>query len=239
MKNKYKILVIEDEVNICNIVRTILETNGYRVLVDHDGSGGKIMFRSHCPDLIILDLGLPDIDGVDFIREVRKNSETPIIVLSARVDEKDKVSALDLGANDYVTKPFGTDELLARVRVALRDNRRSRLEGGGNDKKHILKDLVIDYEARIVTMKGTEVKLTQTEYNIVELLSLYEGKVLTYTEIVKKVWGYSDSGSIKKLQVNMANIRKKLGEKPGDNQYISNELGVGYRMMPDAKEKDD
>jgi len=239
MKNKYKILVIEDEVNICNFVRTILETNGYRVLVDHDGSGGKIMFRSHCPDLIILDLGLPDIDGVDFIREVRKNSETPIIVLSARVDEKDKVSALDLGANDYVTKPFGTDELLARVRVALRDNRRSRLEGGGNDKKHILKDLVIDYEARIVTMKGTEVKLTQTEYNIVELLSLYEGKVLTYTEIVKKVWGYSDSGSIKKLQVNMANIRKKLGEKPGDNQYISNELGVGYRMMPDAKEKDD
>lgn len=230
MSNKYKLLLVEDEGNIRNFVKTILETNGYQVVVAKDGSNGKTMFHSHCPNLVILDLGLPDMDGMDFIKEVRSDSNIPVIVLSARSNESDKVAALDLGANDYVTKPFGSEELLARVRVALRNSRMRERGDGRGGSKFCTKNMEIDYEARQIMVSGNEVKLTQTEYNIVELLSIHAGRVLTYTEIVRKIWGYSDSGSIKKLQVNMANIRKKLGEKPGDYQYISNELGVGYRM---------
>lgn len=230
MSNKYKILLIEDEINISNFVKTILITNGYQVVEVQNGKMGYSLFCSHCPNLIILDLGLPDIDGMDFIKMLRKESDIPIIVLSARSNETDKVEALDLGANDYVTKPFGTEELLARVRAALRNSRIRQGGENGIKSKFCLQDLEIDYEARQVAAYGEKVKLTQTEYNIVELLSIYAGRVLTYTEIVKKIWGYSDSGSIKKLQVNMANIRKKLGEKPGDNKFIANELGVGYRM---------
>lgn len=229
MNNKYKILIVEDDANICNFVKTILVTNGYQVIVAQNGKNGEMMFHSHCPDLLILDLGLPDIDGIDFIKNVREASDMPIIVLSARTNEQDKVAALDCGANDYVTKPFGTDELLARVRVALRNNRQGSGDKAGMNQ-FAVKDLLIDYEERKITLGEAEVKLTQTEYNIVQLLSIHAGRVLTYTEIIKKIWGYSDSGSIKKLQVNMANIRKKLGEKPGENQYIANELGVGYRM---------
>ncbi len=180
MSNKYKILIIEDEANICNFVKTILETNGYKVL-------------------------------------------------DARNHENDKVETLDLGANDYVTKPFGTEELLARVRAALRNNRMVGTDKAVIEKIQIL-DMVINCEARQIFIGHIEVKLTQTEYNIVELLAMHSGRVMTYSEIVKKIWGYSDSGSIKKLQVNMANIRKKLGERPGENRYIHNELGVGYRM---------
>lgn len=235
MSNKYKILVIEDEKNICNFVKAILENNDYQVLIANNGSNGKSMYLSHCPDVVILDLGLPDIDGLDFIKEVRTKLDIPIIVLSARTDEKDKVNALDLGANDYMTKPFNTNELLARVRVVLRNSRKKSLPEGIKRDKFILKDLVIDYEYRKITLGDTEVKLTQTEYNIVELLSIQAGRVLTYTEINKKVWGYSDFGSIKKLQVNMANIRKKFGEKPGENKYFCNELGIGYRMNADSE----
>lgn len=225
--NKYKILIIEDDSNICNFVKTILATNGYQTIEAKDGKNGEMLFRSHCPDLLILDLGLPDIDGIDLIGSIRRQGDVPIIVLSARTGEKDKVEALDMGANDYVTKPFGTDELLARVRVALRNVRQS--EGFGMNQ-FILKQMLIDYEERKVILDGVEVKLTQTEYNIVQLLSMHAGRVLTYSEIIKKIWGYTDSGSVKKLQVNMANVRKKFGEKPGENQYIINELGVGYRM---------
>ncbi|MBQ8803662.1 MAG: response regulator transcription factor [Tyzzerella sp.] len=230
MSSKYKILIVEDDTNISNFVKTILSTNGYQALAAKNGKNGEMMFHSHCPDLLILDLGLPDTDGIDFIKMVRETSDMPIIVLSARTGERDKVEALDFGANDYVTKPFGTDELLARVRVALRNNRQGNGDKAGMNQ-FTMKDLFIDYDERKVTLEETEVKLTQTEYNIVQLLSIYAGRVLTYSEIIKKIWGYSDSGSIKKLQVNMANIRKKLGEKPGENQYIANELGVGYRMI--------
>ena len=170
------------------------------------------------------------MDGIDFIRSANNKSDISIIVLSARADEKDKVEALDLGASDYITKPFGTEELLARVRAALRN---SRLRSGSDeqaDSRFCVKDMVIDYDSRTVMVSDKNIKFTQTEYNIVETLSMRPGRVFTYSEIIKKVWGYSDSGSIKKLQVNMANIRKKLGEKPGENRYISNELGVGYRM---------
>ena len=229
--NKYKILVIEDEHNISSFVKTTLEANDYHVLVAATCKTGVMMFASHTPDLVILDLGLPDQDGVEFIRVVRKDSAIPIIVLSARTMESDKVEALDLGANDYVTKPFGIAELLARVRAALRTRRLGSdmlaVPGG----KFTLHDLTIDYDRRQVTVGGDEIKLTQTEYNILAMLSEHTGKVLTYTAIIRFIWGSMDDGSVKKLQVNMANIRKKLGSKPGDNRYIINELGVGYRML--------
>lgn len=230
MCNKHKILIIEDEINICNVVKAVLETNDFHVLVAQTGENGKTLFFSHHPDLVILDLGLPDIDGCNFIRLVREQSDIPIIVLSARTNESDKVNALDLGANDYITKPFGTNELLARVRATLRTSRHNGVGDRQIKKKAHIKNMIIEYEARKVTIDNREIKLTQTEYNIIELLSVHAGRVLTYSEIIKKIWGYSDSGSIKKLQVNMANIRKKLGEQPGEYLYILNELGVGYRM---------
>lgn len=223
--NKYKILFIEDEANIRSLVGAILESNQYQLLTAQTCGMGKTMFLSHHPDLVLLDLGLPDGDGLDFIRFARRDFDTPILILSARSDEQDKVAALDLGANDYVTKPFGTAELMARIRAALRNVRT------GSRQDFVLHDLRIDYDKRLVTLGDQPISLTQTEYNIIMFLSGQPGKVHTYNTIIKAVWGYADSGSVKRLQVNMANIRKKLGIRPGGNSYIINELGVGYRMM--------
>lgn len=228
--NKYKILIIEDEENINNLLTALMEANGYRAICAKSQSSGKMQYLSHRPDLVILDLGLPDGDGEQLLKEIRKDSLTPVIVLSARTSEKDKVNALDNGANDYVTKPFGSAELVARVRSALRISRHSSEEGRHPGGKFQADGLVIDYDARRVFIDGAEIKLTQTEYNILALLSEHSGKVLTYTAIIRGIWGYNDLGSIKKLQVNMANIRKKFGAKPGKKNYIVNELGVGYRM---------
>ncbi len=229
MNNKYKVLLVEDEPNICNLIGTMLESAGYQVIAAHTCAMARMMFFSHVPDLVILDLGLPDEDGMHFLEDVREESVVPVIVLSARSDEQDKVAALDGGANDYVTKPFGSAELLARVRSALRNSRRFG-EETARDRKFQLKELLIDYDSRQVFIRGQEVKLTQTEYNIVSLLSEHCGKMMTYTAIIKAIWGYPDEGSVKKLQVNMANIRKKFGAKPGEDNYIINEIGVGYRM---------
>ena len=230
MNNKYKILVVEDESNIRNLLTTMLEAAGYQVIQAATCENAKAMHASYLPDLVILDLGLPDADGMRFLDTIRRTSAVPVIVLSARSDERDKVEALDAGANDYVTKPFGSAELLARVRSALRNHRHSSQEGRLPGGKFSVDELVIDYDARQIFIQGQEVKLTQTEYNIVALLSEHCGKVLTYSAIIKAIWGYPDEGSVKKLQVNMANIRKKFGAKPGKTSYISNELGVGYRM---------
>ena len=228
--NRYKLLLVEDDATICNFVKTVLEANGYQVLTALTCSQGIMMYASHIPDLVILDLGLPDRDGLDFIREIRQTSTVPIVVLSARNDESDKVTALDLGANDYVTKPFGTEELMARLRAALRSSRVGSMNALPG-RKFVLHDLVIDYDRRLVSVGDSEVRLTQTEYNILAFLSQHTGKVMTYSAIIRSVWGSMDDGSIKKLQVNMANIRKKLGCRPGDNRYVINELGVGYRMI--------
>ena len=192
------------------------------------------MLTSQMPDLVVLDLGLPDMDGEEFIRIVRQSSMVPIIVLSARTEEEDKVSALDLGANDYIVKPFGTAELLARVRASLRIARHHAQSVTG-DGSFVLDDLTIDYDRRQVTVAGSGIHLTQTEYNILAYLSQHVGKVMTYSAMIRAIWGSVDNGSVKKLQVNMANIRKKLGCHPGENKYIINELGVGYRM-PDNEE---
>jgi len=228
--NKYKVLVVEDEANIQSFVKTVLETNDYQVLTASTCEEGILMFSSHMPDAVILDLGLPDRDGLELIKTVRETCAVPILVLSARTMEMDKVTALDLGANDYITKPFGTAELVARVRAALRSRRAGADQNALPGGKFVLSDLVIDYDRRQVFAGEHEVKLTQTEYNILSLLAEHSGKVLTYAVIVRNIWGSMDDGSIKKLQVNMANIRKKLGTRPGDNRYIINELGVGYRM---------
>ena len=228
--NRYRLLLIEDESNIRTFVKTVLEANGYQVVTAGSCGQGLMLFASHVPDMVILDLGLPDRDGLEFIRQVRRTSGVPILVLSARSLESDKVSALDLGADDYVTKPFGTGELLARVRVALR-SRRLGDGAAAPGHKFTLQDLTIDYDRRQVWIGETEIRLTQTEYNILAFLSQHTGKVLTYSVIISSVWGCIDEGSTKKLQVNMANIRKKLGSRPGDNRYIINELGVGYRMQ--------
>ena len=231
IQNKYKILLVEDEDNIRNLVATMLDTAGYQTILASSCSAAKTLFASHIPDLIILDLGLPDMDGVNLLDYVRKDSLTPVIVLSARTNETDKITALDRGANDYVTKPFGSGELLARVRAALRNHRFSADEGRLPGGRFIFKDLEIDYDARRIFLRGEEIRLTQTEYNIVALLSENCGKMMTYSAIIKAIWGGSaQEGSIKKLQVNMANIRKKIGDKPGEQNYIANELGVGYRL---------
>ncbi|MBQ3154869.1 MAG: response regulator transcription factor [Clostridia bacterium] len=231
MSNKYKVLLVEDEQNIRTLVSTMLDTNGYQAIVAETCSAAKLMYDSYMPDLVILDLGLPDADGIQIIHHIRKDALTPIIVLSARTGEQDKVRALDLGANDYVTKPFGSAELLARVRAALRSNRHSSDEGRFPGGCFVLGKLVINYDARRVFLNDDEIKLTQTEYNILAFLSEHQGKMMTYSTIIKTIWGdTADDGSIKKLQVNMDNIRKKFGVKPGDATYIKNELGVGYRM---------
>ena len=228
--NKYKVLVVEDDKNIASFIQTVLETSGYQVLSAERCQQGVLMFMSHVPDLVVLDLGLPDMDGEEFIRIVRRDSLVPIIVLSARTEESDKVAALDLGANDYITKPFGTAELLARVRAALRINRHNMLSAVPGST-FVLDDLIIDYDRRQVSVAGELIHLTQTEYNILAFLSQHVGKVMTYAVIIRAIWGSMDNGSIKKLQVNMANIRKKLGCTPGESRYVINELGVGYRML--------
>ena len=232
--NKYKILVVEDDRNILSMIQTVLDTNGYQVLTAQRCQQGILMLSSHVPDLVVLDLGLPDMDGEEFIRIARRDSMIPIIVLSARTEEKDKVSALDLGANDYITKPFGTGELLARVRASLRINRMN-LQAANPGNVFTLGELVIDYDRRQVSVGGENIHVTQTEFNILALLSQHRGKVMTYSAIIRAIWGTMDDGSVKKLQVNMANIRKKLGCKPGQPSYIINELGVGYRMMEERE----
>ena len=173
--NKYKVLIIEDEANIRSFVQTILETNGYQVLTAATCDQGTMMFSSHIPDMVILDLGLPDKDGLEFIRVAREISSVPILVLSARTMEEDKVAALDLGANDYVTKPFGTGELMARVRAALRVRMMSGELSDGPAGEFRLDNLVIDYNRRVVSVGSNEVKLTQTEFNILSLLSQHQG----------------------------------------------------------------
>ena len=229
--NKYRILSVEDDRSVSAMLSAMLDAHQYETLTADTCSQGLMMLSSHVPDLVILDLGLPDRDGLDFIRTARRDSAVPILVLSARSTEKDKVTALDLGANDYVTKPFSTAELLARIRAALRSSRPGAQGGRAPESRFVLHDLVIEYENRLVCVGGQAVHLTQTEYNILVLLAGHAGKLLTYAVMNEAIWGASDPGGNKKLQVNMANLRRKLGIKPGDNRYIVNELGVGYRMQ--------
>jgi len=233
MNNKYKILLVEDDDNIRIMVTAMLESTGYQVIEARSCATAITLASSHLPDLILLDLGLPDRDGAEVIRFVRQKDLTPIVVLSARCDEAEKVTAFDLGANDYITKPFGAAEFLARVRSLLRFSRHNTESGYFLGEVFQAGSLKIEYDSRRVFVEDTEVKLTQTEYNILAYLAQYSGKVLTYAMITKAIWGNADTGSVKRLQVNMANIRRKLGILPGKSNCIVNELGVGYRINID------
>lgn len=231
MELKYTVLVVEDEKNIASFIKTMFEANNFSVIVAHTGNEATLMINSHCPDVIILDLGLPDMDGMRIIGQVRKWSATPIIVVSARTDENDKISALDAGADDYVTKPFGTGELLARVRTALRHARNADIGIVANEGKFISGELTVDYDKRRVYISGNDIHLTQNEYKIVSLLARYAGKVLTYDNIMRQIWGPNFQSDNQILRVNMANIRRKMEENPAEPKYIYTELGVGYRML--------
>ncbi len=187
INNKYKILLVEDDANIRSVIETLLQTESYQVLLANTCAMGQTMFLSYQPDVVILDLGLPDRDGMCFLEFVRRDSLVPIIVLSARSDDRDKVNALDAGANDYVTKPFSAPELLARIRMTLRNYRHRADEGKLPGGRFQVRDMVIDYDARQIFIQGKEIKLSQTEYNIVALLSEHCGKMMTYSAIIKGV----------------------------------------------------
>lgn len=226
MNAKANIIIIEDEKNICSFIETVLSPQNYHVTCAYTGAEGLHLISAVKPDVVLLDLGLPDMDGLEIIEKVRAYSSIPIIVISARTLERSKVAALDMGADDYLTKPFGTAELLARIRTALRHSQRS----AANSSKYEVGGLMIDFERRLVKVNGQDVHLTQIEYKLVSLLAQNAGRVLTYETIISNIWGpYADSDN-QILRVNMAHIRRKLEENPAEPQYIFTEIGVGYRM---------
>lgn len=229
MSNKLKILVVEDEETISNFIATTLKANDYNVIMARTGKEALSMIPSHCPDVILLDLGLPDIDGIDILQQIREWSNIPVIVVSARTEEADKVKALDMGADDYIAKPFGTSELLARIRTALRHVAKG---GSGNAVGDVftLRGLTINFDKRQITVDGKDVHLTQIEFKIVSLLAKSAGRVLTYDYIITELWGPYTIKDNQILRVNMANIRRKLEKNPAQPQYIFTEIGVGYRM---------
>ena len=232
MKIKDKILIIEDEANISSFIATVLEANGYDTMVSATGRKSVSLITSHCPDLILLDLGLPDMDGTEIIHFVREWSTCPIIVVSARTHERDKVEALDAGADDYIVKPFGTSELLARIRTAIRHTRTHLPNDGiAQSGQFTGQGLLIDYDKHQVSVNGVSIHLTQNEYKIVSLLGKYAGRVLTYDFIIRQLWGPKAKNDNQILRVNMANIRRKLEENPAEPKYIFTEIGVGYRMI--------
>ena len=222
---KRRVLIIEDDRMIADYISAMLENNEYRVKQTAKAMEGISLAASVCPDVILLDLGLPDRDGCDVIREVRTWSSVPIIVISARGSEEDKVNALDIGADDYLTKPFGNEELLARIRTSLR-----HCHHGGITHLYRSGDLEVDFEKRLVKLEGSEVHLTQIEYQLLSILAENSGKVLTYHSIMSIIWGPYMDGSNQILRVNMANIRRKIEKNPAKPRYIFTEAGVGYRM---------
>lgn len=228
MNHMTTILIVEDDERIRNYIKTILSACDYSVLETGNCRTALAMIASHCPDLLLLDLGLPDGDGSELIRTVREWSQIPIVVVSARAYEQDKVAALDSGADDYVTKPFGTDELLARIRAALRHG---KVRTGSSEKVYTGKGLRVDAERRLVSVDDKPIHLTQTEYRIVLLLCKHSGKVLTYDFMIREVWGPFSGCDTQILRVNMANIRRKLEKDPAMPEYITTEIGVGYRMV--------
>ena len=227
-----RILLLEDDKSLVTGLTLALGRAGYALDTARTLAEAGHLWQAGRYDLLMLDVTLPDGTGFDFCREVRRTSGVPILFLTASDEEMDIITGLDLGGDDYITKPFSTGELLARVRAALRLNRYSAMHGGNAPAGEFhAQGMRINYDRRKVFVDEQEIKLTQTEYNIVAFLSQHAGRVMTYAAIVKAIWGDTDIGSTKKLQVNMANIRKKLGSRPGSNAYILNELGVGYRMI--------
>ena len=233
MAQKISILIIEDEKSICDFIAKTLTSNDYKTITASTGKEGLAFMTSSLPDLVLLDLGLPDMDGIDIIKETRKWSSVPIIVISARNQENEKVGALDVGADDYITKPFGTFELLARIRTAIRHSNKILDDHINNNRPYSAGGMVVDFDKRRVTIDNREVHLTRVEYKIVSMLAKNSGKVITYDTLINEVWGPYAADNNRILRVNMANIRRKIEATPGEPKYIFTELGVGYRMLED------
>ncbi len=226
MTEKPLVLVVDDEPQIRRLLTVTLEANAYRVLAAVNGQEGVVLAAQHRPALVILDLGLPDVSGQEVLRRLREWSDTPVIVLSVQDDEKGKVAALDAGADDYVTKPFNTDELLARLRVALRRSNKTEEAAVVHAK-----NLVLDMATRRVTVGGKEVKLSKIEYDLLRLLARHAGKVLTHRQILLEVWGPGHENDTHYLRVYIAHLREKLEANPESPELLLTELGVGYRFL--------
>jgi len=231
MENKPLVLVIEDDKTIRNFIVTALKSQNYKYLDTDTGERGMALIMSHSPDVVILDLGLPDMDGLKIISQIRMWSDVPIIVVSARGQERDKIEALDLGADDYITKPFGISELLARIRVSIRHLIKMTNKTELPNESFSLADLFIDYEKRTVYLKNNEIKLTPIEYKLLTLLASNAGKVLTHNHIIKNVWGSPVGNENQSLRVFMATLRRKIEVDSSNPRYIITEVGVGYRML--------
>lgn len=229
--NKTLILVVEDDTPIRNLITTTLKTHDYKYIVAANGENAIMEASSYNPDIVLLDLGLPDIDGVEVIRRIRSWSNMPIIVISARSEDSDKIEALDEGADDYLTKPFSVEELLARLRVTQR--RLAIMDASSTSNEAIFTNghLKIDFAAGCAYLDNEELHLTPIEYKLLCLMAKNIGKVLTHTYITQKIWGSSWENDVTSLRVFMATLRKKIESKPNSPQYIQTHIGVGYRMM--------
>lgn len=227
---KINILLIEDEENIRYFISTALKNQDYKITTAASGTEGLHLCASLCPDVVLLDLGLPDMDGMDVITSLRKWSCVPIIVISARSLEQEKAKALDLGADDYITKPFGSVELLARIRTSLRHSSQFTGKSAQGSPSYRHNELGIHYENHTVTLSGELIHLTQIEFKLLTLLAQNSGKVLTYSYIMEKIWGPYVDGNNQILRVNMANIRRKIEKNPAAPEHIFTEIGIGYRM---------
>ena len=226
-----KILIVEDDAGIAAFLKTAIHAAGYDVLLADTGAGALSIISSHCPDCILLDLGLPDMDGSTIIESVRQWTQTPIVVISARDAELDKAAALDQGADDYRVKPFGTVELLARIRSALRHTRTTaECDQVGLTGTYSVGDMVIDYKKLRVYIQGADAQLTPNEFKIVALLGKHPGRVLTYRTMLRELWGPAATMDNKILRVHVASIRRKIEADPNEPRYIFTEIGVGYRL---------
>lgn len=230
MNSKPLILVVEDDKPIRNFICVSLEAQGYKYIETSNGKTAVSLVSSHNPDVLVIDLGLPDIDGIEVIQTVRPYTKAAIIVVSARGREREKVEALDSGADDYLTKPFSVAELLARIRVALRHSVQGNKTENISSEIFSVGDLKIDFEKRHVTISEEEIHLTPIEYKLIELMAEYAGKVLTHKFILNEIWGAYSGDDTQSLRVFMANIRRKIEKDPTQPRYIMTEVGVGYRL---------
>lgn len=229
MEGNITVLVVEDDKYIMNLITIFLKDEGYKVIMAVTGKEAISLFYADNPDIIILDLGLPDIDGMDVIKQIRERNNAPIIVVSAREEETERISALDFGADDYMTKPFYTGELLARIRVAQR--RLNTITNPANVETFTCDYLTLDYSKGLVFIDGEEVHLTPIEYKLLRLLIANRGKVVTYNYILNQIWGYAETSDAKSLRVFMASLRRKIERDKANPRFILTQIGIGYRFV--------
>ena len=229
--NNPVVLVVEDDTPVRNLIVTTLKTHDYRYLTAENGNEALMLASSHNPDVVFLDLGLPDMDGIEVIRRIRSWSNMPVIVISARSEDADKIEALDAGADDYLTKPFSVEELLARLRVTIRRLALMSGDGGGDASVYTNGKLTIDYSAGVASLDGAELKLTSMEYKLLCLMAKNTGKVLTHTYITQNLWGRSWENDVASLRVFMTTLRKKIEPDADSPKYIQTHVGIGYRML--------